>query len=263
MIRPSLSWTVILTTILVAGLAATRDASAQQFRWPDNPRNLKVLPDSIRGARLGVVMRGFASALGVRCEHCHVGEGSNLAAFDFPADDKDAKRIARVMIAMVRRINVAELGKLDDFGRPRGKRVEVTCMTCHRGQARPRMIEDVFTATLDRSGIDSAAAHYRRLRDRYYGGFSYDFSPGPLGTVAERLSAQRRFDEAIQVLTLSLEFTPDAYSTYYTLAKVQERAGRRSDALSSMEKALELSPPEFKAFFRREVARLRGGEPPG
>ena len=244
---------------LVASVGIPHRASAQRFRWPQNPENLQVLADSIRGARLGAIMRGFSTALDVRCSHCHVGEGEDLTTYDFPSDDKEAKRIARVMIAMVRDINGPELDQLAEFGRPRGERVEVTCTTCHRGQARPRLIEDVFLETVERTGLDSATAQYRGLRDRYYGGFSYDFRPGPLGTVAERLAAQGRLDEAIEVLRLALEFAPDSYSTYYTLAVAQERAGRREEALASMEKALELAPPESREFLGREVERLRGG----
>ena len=40
------------------------------------------------------------------------------------------------------------------------------------------------------------------------------------------------------VLEFALTFDPDLYATYYTLATVQERSGRRSAALSNMEKAL-------------------------
>ena len=43
------------------------------------------------------------------------------------------------------------------------------------------------------------------------------------------------------------------------MATVQERAGRKAEALASMEKALELSPPNFRDFLQREVARLKGG----
>lgn len=257
--KGSVWWLGILGVFCAIGLGTAPSASAQRFRWPENPENLRALPDSIRGARLGAIMRGFTFALGVRCEHCHVGEGNDLTTFDFPADDKETKRIARVMIRMVQHINGPELAELDAFGRPRGQRIEVSCTTCHRGQPRPRMIEDVFTETLDRAGMDSAIAVYRDLRDEYYGGFSYDFQAGPLGNVAERLAGQGRYEEAIRVLTLSLEFYPDTYSTYFTLGRVQERAGRPADALASMEKALELSPPEFKGFLEQEVARLRGG----
>ncbi len=42
------------------------------------------------------VMRGFAMGLGVRCEHCHVGEpGQPLGSFDFVSDEKPTKEKAR------------------------------------------------------------------------------------------------------------------------------------------------------------------------
>ena len=91
--------------ILVCVSALTTFGWAEEFRWPEEPENLKVLPAEVKGARLGGVMRGFASALGVRCEHCHVGEGPDLAKFDFPSDEKAAKRKARVMFKMVQQIN--------------------------------------------------------------------------------------------------------------------------------------------------------------
>ncbi len=124
--------------------AAIGDARAQGFRWPENPENpenLQVLPDSIRGDRLGEVMKGFAFALGVRCSHCHVGEGGDLSEYDFAADDKETKRIARVMLEMVEHINASHLAPIDTLRASPGKRVEVTCVTCHRGVSRPRMID--------------------------------------------------------------------------------------------------------------------------
>ena len=51
---------------------------AQGFRWPEEPENLTVLPNEVKGGKLGQVMRGFASDLGVRCEYGHVGEGPDL-----------------------------------------------------------------------------------------------------------------------------------------------------------------------------------------
>jgi thioredoxin reductase len=41
---------------------------------PDKFTNLKVLPKDISKQELQSTMRGFAFALGVRCEHCHVEE---------------------------------------------------------------------------------------------------------------------------------------------------------------------------------------------
>jgi hypothetical protein len=243
--------------LVTCGLWPLAPGLAQGFRWPENPKNIKVLPDSIRGARLGVVMRGFTGSLGVRCEHCHVGSGNDLTTFDFASDEKETKRIARVMIEMVQQINGTSLEKLTALGRPAAQRIEVTCTTCHRGQPRPLMIEDVFLATLDSAGMDSAIVQYKALRKEFYGGFVYDFRPVALGTLAERLSGQKRYDDAVRVLQLSLEYDPDFYSTHFTLATVQERAGRKPEALASMERALELAPEQFKGFLQQQVERLR------
>jgi hypothetical protein len=254
--RRTSSWCLVFPTLCLTAIGSAPSAAAQRFQWPENPENIQSLSDTVRGEQLGEIMRGFTSALGVRCEFCHVGEG-DLSEFDFPRDDKETKQIARVMIEMVRNINETRFQQLTKYGRPSAERVEVTCMTCHHGQQRPVMIEDVFLATVDSAGIDSAITQYRGLRDRYYGGFTYDFRSGPLNTVAERLAAQDRADEAIRVLQLSLEFEPDLYSTYFTMGRVQERAGRRDDALESLQKALDLAPPRFRGFIERELTRLR------
>ncbi len=74
---------------------------------------------------------------------------------------------------------------------------------------------------------------------------------------AEQLADDGRHDESIAVLEFALEFEPDFSATYNTLATVQERAGRRSAALSNMEKALQRSPPQFRDFLQGEVARPR------
>ena len=117
-------------------------------------------------------MRGFTGALGVRCDHCHVGQG-DLANFDFASDDKPAKQKARVMLKMLQAINGTHLAELGE------KRMMVTCTTCHRGLARPVPIEDVLEAAVDSAGVDAAAAKYDELRKHYYGASAYNFARGP------------------------------------------------------------------------------------
>ena len=75
-------------------------ASAQdQWKWPDEPKNLQVLPKDTTGAKLGAVMRGFTRSLGVRCTYCHVGEeGKPLSTYDFASDANPNKDRAREMI---------------------------------------------------------------------------------------------------------------------------------------------------------------------
>jgi hypothetical protein len=56
---------IALGILLLAGTPA-----AAQF--PDKFTNLKVLPKDISKRELESTMRGFAFALSVRCDHCHV-----------------------------------------------------------------------------------------------------------------------------------------------------------------------------------------------
>jgi hypothetical protein len=105
-------------------------------RWqPPDPTNLQVLPKDIPKPQLVQMMRGFTQGLGVRCEHCHAGEGNDLSKFDFASDVKPAKLAARQMIVMAREINTKLLA-----GFPPGRdeaTPAVTCYTCHRGQTKP------------------------------------------------------------------------------------------------------------------------------
>jgi hypothetical protein len=86
-------------SIAFAALLLTGTPAAAQF--PDKFTNLKVLPKDISKREPESTMRRFAFALGVRCDHCHVEKKAPEKGLDFPADDKDAKKTARVMLQMV------------------------------------------------------------------------------------------------------------------------------------------------------------------
>jgi hypothetical protein len=103
----------------------TPPPAASQFR------NLKVLPAEIPRDRLMMVMKGFATSLGVRCTFCHVGEEGKPATMDFASDANPHKDVARKMMLMVRRINEQDFA-VNDFSQSK-----VTCYTCHRGAPRP------------------------------------------------------------------------------------------------------------------------------
>ena len=101
---------------------------------PEKFTNLQVLPKTITRAELVPIMRGFALNLGTRCEHCHVGEGNDLSKFDFAADTKPAKGVARQMLKMVAVLNA----QVDGIGDPAPKgSPKITCFTCHRGALKP------------------------------------------------------------------------------------------------------------------------------
>jgi hypothetical protein len=93
----------------------------EQFK---NIQTLKGIPAD----QLIPTMQFISASLGVECEFCHV-QGA------FEKDDKKPKQAARKMMEMMFAINA------DDFDRHR----EVTCYTCHRGNAKPVAMPPVMT----------------------------------------------------------------------------------------------------------------------
>jgi hypothetical protein len=122
----------VLSVLVIGATVAVR---AQQNPIPETFTNLQVLPKDITRAQLVPVMRNFAQHLGVRCEHCHMGEGNDLSKFDFASDARPAKAVARKMMTMVRTINGTLLEGVGTAPAPGTNRV--TCYTCHRGAKTP------------------------------------------------------------------------------------------------------------------------------
>lgn len=111
-------------------------APHDQARRPlPRPVNLKVLPKNTAPEELREIMRGYAGALGVRCNFCHA-MNPQTHKLDFPSDAKPDKTTARLMIRMTRTINERYLAKVNDpDATPQDKKV--TCGTCHRGHHMP------------------------------------------------------------------------------------------------------------------------------
>ena len=109
--------------ILRAGLliALPLIAQDQPKRASPQPTNLKVLTVST-GAEVGQIMRTFTAGLGVQCTYCHV-QGN------YASDENPKKEVARHMITMTKQIN-------GNF--PEGRKLRVSCYTCHRGEAEPK-----------------------------------------------------------------------------------------------------------------------------
>ncbi len=83
---------ITIRILVLVGLISSfsiPEAWSQKFQWPEEPENLKVLPDGVKGRELGAVMRSFATGHGVRCQHCHAGKAGqefnpgDLMSFDF------------------------------------------------------------------------------------------------------------------------------------------------------------------------------------
>lgn len=241
---------------LAVPLLAASPLAAQGFQWPDEPENLEVLPEDIGADGLRDVMTGFASALGVRCSFCHVGEGDDLSEYDFVSDEPEHKQVARTMMRMVQAINADHLSKLEEGGE---EALRVRCVTCHRGAEEPRLIQEVIGEVVREEGVEAAVQRYRVLRDRYYGSFTYDFTAGPLAELGRTLAAEGNEEAAIRVVELETEFHSDSYRAWFALGQLRQRAGRTDAAIEAMERALEHAPEQARGFIQRQLQQLRAG----
>lgn len=242
---------------------------AQEFQWPEEPENLEVLPDTIGPDGLRRVMTHFTEALGVRCSYCHVGEeGAPLNEYDFASDDEGHKETARVMMEMVRAINSEHLEELEHEHEGEGHghgsytlppEARVNCVTCHRGAEEPALIQDVLADVIEQEGVAAAVQRYRQLRERHYGGFTYDFQVGPLSELARDLAARGQTDAAVRVAEMEAEYHPESYRAHFVLARMQQKAGATEQAVESMRRALELAPDEARGFLQRQLERMQGG----
>jgi len=100
---------------LVLLLSSVPPAAAQPGP-AEAPKNLQVLPKDTPRPEVVKVMFRFTTALGVRCDFCHVeapaARPPGAPPFDFASDDKENKKKARVMMKMVAAINGDYLTKL-------------------------------------------------------------------------------------------------------------------------------------------------------
>ncbi len=245
---------LVLILAAVAGLSAP--TVAQRRFPPDSFTNLKVLPKNIDQRTLLNTMRGFAMALGVRCAYCHVAprEDAPLDSIDFAKDDKRTKRVARVMLDMVHHINEEHLAEVPERPTPK---VEVRCVTCHRGVARPRLLDEDLTLTLGDSGLDAAVRRYRDLRQRYYGSGSYDFREIVLTEVARAEARAGRPDNAIGLLNLNAEFNPTSAQIPAALGDVLLQKGDTAGAVAQYRTAVSRDSTFGPA--RARLRQLTGG----
>lgn len=242
---------IISFALGMAGLAAVAGAQERRDIYA-NPENLKVLPKDISSAELSATMRGFALGVGLRCSHCHVGEESqSLLEYDFAADKKEPKRIAREMIKMLASVNQS-VGKIIEGADHDA--VEVRCVTCHRGQDRPRLIGDVLSATLIDGDADAAVAKYRALRDEHFGGHTFDFTEFTLSDFADNLLRQDQPEAGIALHALNIEYHPDSAMAHAYLGNAYQRQGQRELAIEYFRKGLELNPK--LTFIERRLKAL-------
>jgi tetratricopeptide (TPR) repeat protein len=240
-----------IVTFGVLTLAAS--AAVAQQPPPPPMTNLQIYPKDTPRADVIATMQGFVQALGVQaaggCGYCHAG---TAPAFDFAADVKPAKGVARKMILMSREIT-AKLPEVT--GKPAAEVTRLRCATCHRGVAIPKLLPDILTDTTAKSGTAGAVQQYRELRTRYYGGQSYDFGENALIAMAIPLINGNKPDDAITWLQLNAEFYPKSSATYAALGQGYAKKNDTPNALKSFEKAVELDPNNQNA--KRQLEQLK------
>lgn len=237
------------SALVAIGLAALPSLLSAQApgRWPpDSLVNTKVIPRNTPVIQVVGMMRNITSALGVRCQFCHVGEeGMPLERFDFAKDEKRTKLVARQMMLMVQEINrrLDTLPEHEHAGPP----LQVTCTTCHRGVSRPMPLETLMQATATAAGADSATRLYRALRERYYGRGSYDFGEPTLSIAAFRLGRERRFDEAFALLRVNEELFPNSSAMYVFRGNIELMRGDTTAAAIAFREAVRRDPSNEEA----------------
>ena len=148
----------VFAFVALTSAAALAQAPAAGAQQPRPLQNLQIIPKETPRPQVIQTMQSFTSALGVRCEHCHVDENGRQ---DFAADDKRTKNVARAMMKMTEDLN-AKIPTV--VAKTATDAARVQCATCHRGVAIPKLLTDIMTETIAASGTTAAATKYRELR---------------------------------------------------------------------------------------------------
>lgn len=244
--------------LVIPTLVLTSPAAAQGGGGGEGPKNLQVLPKDMPRSQVIGIMRSFTTALGLRCSDCHVvtNPGQQPERLDPSLDDKELKKVARVMLRMTMDIN----GKyLTETGRTFTPLTRVTCETCHHGAPKPRTLAAELMGAIEAKGGDSAVTRYRELREKTYGRAMFDFGEASLPGVADDAVRAKRPDDAMKLLELNLEFFPKSGMTYGAIAMGQVQRGDTTAARATLQKGLAAAPDSPQ--LQRLQAMLNGERP--
>ena len=238
-----------LTLLIFALCIMTTPVSAQ--RPP--PKNLQVFPKDTSRPELIQSMRRFSFALGVRCQHCHAGgDGVSFEGVVFESDEKPAKDKARFMMRMTQNLNRQVLPLVPQRDEPP---VEITCKTCHRGQAKPMLLTQSMSRAMEADGAEAAVARYQELKKDFATSGSFDFGEWEVNSLAERLEREGRTKDAITIYELNRTVYPESMAIVSSLGRLYEAAGDTPAAIRMYERALELNPENNRAKERLEELR--------
>src|SRR5262249_48992661 len=149
-------------------------------------------------------------------------EGKPLSTYDFASDANSNKGRAREMLRMLGDIN-AHLKKIEPSG---DQRVNMWCHTCHQGRPRPMTLEEELGEAYRKNGVKAAVARYEALKKKFDHRGAYDFSEGPLNTLAYDLLAKKDVEGALVLLRLNATVFPESGNVWDSLAEGYLAAGR-------------------------------------
>jgi len=238
----------IMFVLFISVFAFVITANAQKS---EKFENLKILPKNITKEKLDDIMHSFTDGLGVNCEFCHV-RNEVTDKMEFSKDTKTAKNKARVMLKMTMAINKNYLSKLSKYS---DNIMQVKCVTCHRGNKEPKMLQDVLYRTINKKGIDEAISTYHKLHDEYYGGFTYDFKDHTLVELVQMLNKDKKYDDALKMAQLNIDMYPKSGVAYYGIGIVYAAKGDKENAIKNYKKAIDLMPRAAR-FFNRKIEEL-------
>jgi hypothetical protein len=249
MIRSGLAFAFVALTASLA--SAQTPATTTGGQAPPPMTNLQILPKDTPRPQVLATMQAFTQSLGVQCNYCHVQEGRG-GRNDMASDEKPTKKAARGMMVLAREINA----KLPEaVGKSADATTRVGCATCHRGVPVPKLLVDIVTDASATGGSAAGLAKYKELREKFYGGQSYDFSEGSLVAIAQRANTANKADDALAYLNANLEYYPKSARTYVTMAQVKNAKGDKPGAIAALEKAVELDPSNAQAKAQLETLK--------
>jgi len=132
----ALAMVAVAGSLAMAQAPEGRAGGGQRGAAPPEPTNLKVLPATMTTAQILPIMRNFSAALGTNCGYCHVWTGAGLPTNNYASDEKPAKEVARAMMRMATTFNETLAANIK---KPAADLTRVQCMTCHRGEAIPKL----------------------------------------------------------------------------------------------------------------------------
>ena len=236
--------------ILITALFVLPALNYGQGIWDKKPENLKVLPDTTSPNQLRQVMHMFTTALDVHCNYCHDdSKGKDFNSIDFPSDAKDTKKVARVMMQMVQKINDDFISRANQIEQLQGP---VTCVTCHHGIAHIQSLSEILLQTYNNKGIDSTFNKYNELKKKYYGGFTFDFRDNSLNDLGNEILNSKNYNDAIKIFEFNANMFPNSWQAYDGLGECYLAIGDKTKAKENFKKSLSIN-----SFNRRAQEALR------